>query len=307
MRIVFMGTPDFAAASLKKLLDEKFNVVGVFTQPDKPKGRGMELCFSPVKELALAHDLPVYQPDKMRDGTAYEQIKALAPDILVVVAYGRILPDDILTLPVYGAVNVHGSLLPQYRGAAPIQWAVLNGDKTTGVSTMYLAHEMDTGDIIYTSETEIGEFETSGQLFDRLMLMGAELLIKTLTDIENGTAPRIPQDHSKASYVSQLDKSICPIDWNKSPRAVVKWIYGLQPWPVATMELEGVTYRVFAAEYTKTRTDKQPGKVVSTGKQGIEMACAHGETLMITELQAPGKKRMRAADFLRGHPIKTDI
>ena len=306
MRIVFMGTPDFAAASLQKLLDEKFNVVGVFTQPDKPKGRGMEMCFSPGKELALAHDLPVYQPEKMRDGTAYEQIKALAPDILVVVAYGRILPDNILALPKYGAVNVHGSLLPRYRGAAPIQWAVLNGDKSTGVSTMYLASEMDTGDVIYTAETEIGEFETSGELFDRLMLMGADLLAKTLRDIESGIAPRTPQDHSKASYVSQLDKSICPIDWNKSPRAVVKWIYGLQPWPVATMELEGAVYRVFAAEYTQNRTDKQPGQVVSTGKQGIEIACAEGQTLMITELQAPGKKRMKAADFLRGHPIRTD-
>ena len=306
MRIVFMGTPDFAAASLQKLLDEKFNVVGVFTQPDKPKGRGMEMCFSPVKELALAHGLPVYQPEKMRDGTAYEQIKALAPDILVVVAYGRILPDNILALPKYGAVNVHGSLLPRYRGAAPIQWAVLNGDKSTGVSTMYLASEMDTGDVIYTAETEIGEFETSGELFDRLMLMGADLLAKTLRDIESGIAPRTPQDHSKASYISQLDKSICPIDWNKSPRAVVKWIYGLQPWPVATMELEGAVYRVFAAEYTQNRTDKQPGQVVSTGKQGIEIACAEGQTLMITELQAPGKKRMKAADFLRGHPIRTD-
>lgn len=306
MRIVFMGTPDFAAASLQKLLDEKFNVVGVFTQPDKPKGRGMEMAFSPVKELALAHGLPVCQPEKMRDGTAYAQIKALAPDILVVVAYGRILPDDILALPKYGAVNVHGSLLPRYRGAAPIQWAVLNGDRITGVSTMYLASEMDTGDVIYTAETEIGEFETSGELFDRLMLMGANLLAKTLRDIESGIAPRIPQDHSKASYVSQLDKSICPIDWNKSPRAVAKWIYGLQPWPVATMELEGAVYRVFAAEYTENHTDKQPGQVVSTGKQGIEMACADGETLMITELQAPGKKRMKAADFLRGHPIKID-
>lgn len=306
MRIVFMGTPDFAAASLQKLLDEKFNVVGVFTQPDKPKGRGMEMAFSPVKELALAHGLPVCQPEKMRDGTAYAQIKALAPDILVVVAYGRILPDDILALPKYGAVNVHGSLLPRYRGAAPIQWAVLNGDRITGVSTMYLASEMDTGDVIYTAETEIGEFETSGELFDRLMLMGANLLAKTLRDIESGTAPRTPQDHSKASYVSQLDKSICPIDWNKPPRAVVKWIYGLQPWPVATMELEGAVYRVFAAEYTENHTDKQPGQVVSTGKQGIEMACADGQTLMITELQAPGKKRMKAADFLRGHPIKIE-
>lgn len=304
MRIVFMGTPDFAEASLKKLIDEKFDVVGVFTQPDKPKGRGMELSFSPVKELALASGLPVYQPVKMRDGTAYEEIKALSPDILVVVAYGRILPDEILALPKYGAVNVHGSLLPKYRGAAPIQWAVLNGDKVTGVSTMYLASEMDTGDVIYTAETEIGEFETSGELFDRLMVMGAQLLAKTLRDIEKGIAPRIPQDHSKASYVSQLDKSLSPIDWNKSPRSVVKWIYGLQPWPVATMEMEGKTYRVFAAEYTDNKTHKAPGQIVAAGEKGIEVACGDGETVLITQLQAPGKKRMAAADFLRGHPIK---
>ena len=306
MRIVFMGTPDFASASLKKLIDERFNVVGVFTQPDKPKGRGMELCASPVKELALENGLPVFQPVKMRDGTALAQIKALEPDILVVVAYGRILPDDILAVPKYGAINVHGSLLPKYRGAAPIQWAVLNGDKITGVTTMYLASEMDTGDIIYTAETEIGEYETSGELFDRLKDMGAELLVKTLRDIDAGTAPRAPQDHSKASYVTMLDKSICPIDWNKTPREVLKHIYGLQPWPVATMELEGKTVRVFAARYTDGKTEKVPGAVVSTDKGGLEIACADGETLLITELQAPGKKRMGAEDYLRGHQIKVE-
>ena len=298
-----MGTPDFAVASLKKLLDEKFDIVGVFTQPDKPKGRKMELTYSPVKELALANSLPVYQPEKMRDGTAYEIIKNLAPDILVVVAYGRILPDDILTLPKYGAINVHGSLLPKYRGSAPIQWAVLNGDKVTGVTTMHLASEMDTGDIIYTAETEIGEYETSGELFDRLMVIGADLLVKTLRDIENGTAPRTPQNHSEASYVKMLDKSYSPIDWSKSARGVIKWIYGLQPWPTATAELDGNVYKIFAAEYTTTHTDKAPGSVVSTGKSGIEIACGGGETVMITELQAPGKKRMSAADFLRGHSI----
>lgn len=306
MRIVFMGTPDFASASLKKLIDEKFDVVGVFTQLDKPKGRGMELCASPVKELALENGLPVFQPVKMRDGTALAQIKALEPDILVVVAYGRILPDDILAVPKYGAINVHGSLLPKYRGAAPIQWAVLNGDKITGVTTMYLASEMDTGDIIYTAETEIGEYETSGELFDRLKDMGAELLVKTLRDIDAGTAPRAPQDHSKASYVTMLDKSICPIDWNKTPREVLKHIYGLQPWPVATMELEGKTVRVFAAKYTDGKTEKVPGAVVSTDKGGLEIACADGETLLITELQAPGKKRMGAEDYLRGHQIKVE-
>ena len=304
MRIVFMGTPDFASASLEKLLTEGFNVVGVFTQPDKPKGRGMEMAFSPVKQVALAHELPVYQPVKMRDGTAYEAIKALEPDILVVVAYGRILPDDILAVPRYGAVNVHGSLLPKYRGAAPIQWSVLNGDKVTGVSTMYLASEMDTGDVIYTAETEIGEFETSGELFDRLKDMGAELLVRTLRDIEAGIAPRTPQDHSKASYVGMLDKSYSPIDWTKDARAVIKWIYGLNPWPIATAELDGAVYKIFEAGYTENHSDKAPGSVIYAGEKGIEVVCGSGETVMITELQAPGKKRMKAADFLRGRKIK---
>lgn len=304
MRVVFMGTPDFASASLEKLIEEKFNIVGVFTQPDKPKGRGMEMAFSPVKELAISHDIPVYQPVKMKDGTAYEMLASLQPDILVVVAYGRILPDDILALPKFGAVNVHGSLLPKYRGAAPIQWAVLNGDKITGVSTMYLATEMDTGDIIYTDETEIGEFETSEQLFDRLKVMGAELLVKTLRDIEAGIAPRTPQNHDKASYVGMLDKSYSPIDWSKDARGVIKWIYGLQPWPVATAELDGGTYKIFSARYTDTHCDKAPGSIIYAGSEGIEVVCGNGETVMITELQAAGKKRMNAADFLRGKKIK---
>ena len=181
---------------------------------------------------------------------------------------------------------------------------MLNGDEVTGVSTMYLASEMDSGDLIYTEETAIGEKETSGELFERLKGMGAELLVRTLRDIEAGTAPRVPQDHSKASYVHMLDKSLCPIDFDRSPREVLKWICGLQPWPVATMELEGKTYRVFDAEYSHSHTDKAPGSVVSAGEQGIEIACAAGETIRITELQAPGKKRMRAADFLRGHALR---
>lgn len=306
MRVVFMGTPDFAAASLSELLEQGFDVVGVFTQPDKPKGRGMETGFSPVKEIAVEHDIPVFQPVKMRDGTALKQIEELRPDILAVVAYGRILPDDILAVPKYGTVNVHGSLLPKYRGAAPIQWSVINGDERTGVSTMFLASEMDAGDIIYTEETEIGEYETSGELFDRLKLMGARLLVKTLRDIDAGTAPRRAQEHEKATCAPMLDKSLSPIDWNRAPRVILKQIYGLQPWPVATMELEGAIYRVFAADYTDTKTDKTPGSVVSTDKGGIEIACAGGETLLIKELQAPGKKRMAAADFLRGHKLKID-
>lgn len=307
MRIVFMGTPDFAAASLQKLIDEKYDIAAVFTQPDKPRNRGMSLSFSPVKELALQNGLDVYQPTKLRDGSFTELLRSLKPDVLVVVAYGRILPEDALSVPTYGAVNVHSSLLPKYRGAAPVQWAVLNGDTVTGVSTMYLAPEMDTGDVIFTEKTEIGDFETSGELFDRLMVMGAELLHKTLRAIENGTAPRSKQDESQASYVTMLDKSMSPIDWSRSPREIVKHICGLQPWPVATTEIGGLTFRIFKAEYTDTVTDKAPGTVVAADKRGIEIACGGAHTLLITELQAPGKKRMRAADYLLGHPIKVEV
>ena len=307
MRIVFMGTPDFAAASLQKLIYEKYDIAAVFTQPDKPRNRGMSLFFSPVKELALQNGLDVYQPTKLRDGSFTELLRSLKPDVLVVVAYGRILPEDALSVPTYGAVNVHSSLLPKYRGAAPVQWAVLNGDTVTGVSTMYLAPEMDTGDVIFTEKTEIGEFETSGELFDRLMVMGAELLHKTLRAIENGTAPRSKQDESQASYVTMLDKSMSPIDWSRSPREIVKHICGLQPWPVATTEIGGLTFRIFKAEYTDTVTDKAPGTVVAADKRGIEIACGGAHTLLITELQAPGKKRMRAADYLLGHPIKVEV
>lgn len=306
MRVVFMGTPEFGAASLEKLITEGYNVVGVFTQPDKPKGRGMSISISPVKALALAHDLRVYQPTSMRDGEAYDILSALRPDVIVVVSYGRILPETILDLPPLGCVNVHASLLPKYRGSSPIQSAILSGDPETGVTTMYLAPEMDTGDIIFSEKTEIGEFETSGELFERLMTMGAELLHRTLTAIEQGTAPRIPQDHTKATYTKPLEKKDCPIDWTLTPRQIVKHICALQPWPVATMELAGTTVRVFSAAYTDRQTVKAPGCVVAADKLGIAVACGSGQTLRITELQAPGKKRMFAAAYLAGHPIQTE-
>lgn len=303
MRVVFMGTPPFAAQSLQALIDENYDVAGVFCQPDKPSGRKMEIVFSPVKELALEHNIPVYQPAKMRDGTALSVIQELRPDIIVVVAYGRILPEDILNCPPLGVINVHGSLLPKYRGAAPIQWSVINGDELAGVTTMYLAPEMDTGDIIFSESTPVGEFETSGELYDRLKVIGAQLLIKTLRAIEDGTAPRTPQNGEEASYVTMLDKSNSPVDWNREPRMIVKQIYGLQPWPVATAEIGGETVKLFGAEYSDNETELAPGSIVSTGKAGIEIACADGKTLFITELQAPGKKRMSAADYLRGHRL----
>ena len=304
MRIVFMGTPDFAEASLKKLIEERFEVVGVYTQPDRPRGRGMALSFSPVKTLALAHGMPVFQPESLRGDDVFEQLCALRPDILVVVAYGRILPERYLNAAAHGAINVHASLLPKYRGSAPVQWAVLNGDRTTGVSTMYLAKEMDSGDVIYREETEIGEKETSGELFDRLSAMGAELLVRTLRDIEAGVAPRTPQDHAQASYVTMLDKSLSPIDWSRTPRQIMKWICGLQPWPVATLRYAGETYRVFAADYTDRRCGSDAGTIICADERGLEIACGGGETLRITELQAPGKRRMNFADFLRGHPVR---
>lgn len=302
MKIVFMGTPDFAACSLKKLMDENFNIVGVFCQPDKPKNRGHKLAACAVKELAM-ENIPVYQPEKLRDGEVYRLLRELAPDLIVVVAYGRILPDDILALPKYGCINVHGSLLPAYRGSAPIQRAVINGDAVTGVSTMYLATEMDAGDVIYTAETEIGITETSGELFDRLAVMGAELLVKTIRDIETGIAPRVPQDHSKATYAPPLSKDESPIDWTKSAAAVLKHIYGMQPWPCATAELGGTAFKVFRAEICGT-SGKAPGTVIAAGKSGIDVVCGSGEVIRITELQAAGGKRMAAGAYLLGHPME---
>lgn len=302
MRIVFMGTPDFAACSLQKLLDDGFEVVGVFCQPDKPKNRGHKLAACAVKELAL-EKIPVYQPGNLRDGEAYGILKELAPDLIVVVAYGRILPDEILSLPKYGCINVHGSLLPAYRGSAPIQRAVLSGDSITGVSTMYLASEMDAGDVIYTAETEIGSKETSGELFDRLAVLGADLLVKTVRDIASGKAPRIPQDHAKATYAPPLSKAESPVDWTKPASLVLKHIYGMQPWPCATAELRGTVFKIYAGEICG-ESAKKPGSVIAAGKNGIDVVCGDGLVLRITELQASGGKRMTAGAYLLGHPME---
>ena len=305
MRIVFMGTPDFAACSLKKLIEEQFDVVGVFTQPDKPRNRGMKMQPSEVKIAALEAGLPVYQPESMRDPASLELLRSLKPDILAVVAYGKLLPDAMLELPRYGAINVHGSLLPKYRGAAPIQWAVLNGDAVTAVSTMYLSHDMDAGDIIFTDSTEISEQETAGELFDRLADMGAALLVKTLRAIERGEAPRTPQDHSAATYTKQLTKEMSPIDWGKSSFEIIKHVCGLNPWPVATAVLQDVTFKIFRVE-ADDACSAAPGTILAADKRGIRVACGQGESVRIIELQAPGKKRMRAADYLLGHPMRVE-
>ena len=306
MRILFMGTPDFAVASLRRLVEDGHEICGVFTQPDRPKNRGHKLMFSPVKQYAVEQGLTVYQPLKMKDGTALATVRELNPELIVVAAYGRILPEDILNTPKYGSINVHSSLLPKYRGAAPIQWAVLNGDAVTGVSTMYLDREMDTGDVIYTAQTPVGEFETAGELFDRLAVMGADLLVRTLRDIAAGTAPRTPQDHSQATYTRPLTRDDSPIDWDQNPRAIIKHICGLEPWPVATAELGGQTFKIHAADYSERTTHKAPGTIVAAGKDGVTVACAGGQTVRITQLQVPGKKRMSAADYLLGHTLPVE-
>ena len=305
MRIVFLGTPDFAAASLRALLEDGQELAAVFTQPDRPRGRGMQLSPSPVKELALERGLPVYQPETFKDGEPTRLLRALAPELVVAVAYGRLLPEDFLAVAPYGSINLHGSLLPRYRGAAPIQWAVLNGDEITGVTVQHMAREMDAGDVISRRETPIGEFETSGELFERLKTLGAELLAETVRAIAAGTAERTPQDPAEATYTRMLDKSMSPIDWTRTPRQIVKQICGLDPWPVASARLGDAQLRIFGAAYTDNATALPPGSVVSADKRGIEVACGGGKTLLITEVQPAGKKRMSAAAFLLGHPLRT--
>ena len=303
MRIVFMGTPDFGVCSLRALLDAGYDVIAAFTQPDKPSNRGMKLQPSPVKALCLERGIQVFTPATFKDGVPTAQLKELAPDLVVTAAYGKILPQSFLDVPRLGCINVHGSLLPRHRGAAPVQWAVLKGDKTTGVSVQYMVKGMDEGDVLSTVETEIGEYETSGELFDRLMVLGAELLVKTVADIESDKAVATKQDESLATYTTMLDKSMSPIDWSKTPREIVKHICGMNPWPVATMTIGEESVKVFAAAYTGKTSAHAPGSIIAADKKGIEIVCGNGETLLITELQAPGKKRMAAGAYVQGHPI----
>ena len=297
-----MGTPDFAVASLRRLVEDGHEVVGVFTQPDKPKNRGMKLTFSPVKGYALTQDLPVYQPLKMRDGEALGILRELAPELIVVAAYGKILPQEILDLPRYGCINVHSSLLPKYRGAAPINWAILNGERITGVSIMYMAEELDAGDVILTAKTPIDPEEELPSLWDRLAKVGAEALAEALPLLAAGTAPRTPQDSTQATFAPMLSRELSPIDWTKPVAAIRNQVRGLIPWPCATAELAGQRFKIYKTA-VGTATDKTPGTLLSTGKKGIEVACGDRQSLWITELQAEGGKRMSAAAYLLGHPM----
>lgn len=302
MRILFMGTPDFAVASLKRLVKDGHNVCGVFTQPDKPKNRGHKMAFSPVKEYSLTVGLPVYQPVKMRDGEALRIVQELAPELIVVAAYGKILPEDILNTPPYGSINVHSSILPKYRGAAPINWAILNGESVTGVTIMYMAKELDAGDIILCRETAIDPDEDAQTLTTRLAELGADALSQAVEQLKSGTAVRMPQDHNAYTYAPMLDRSLSPMDFTRSARQLHDQVRGLIPWPCATAELAGQRFKIYKTA-VGTATDKTPGTLLSAGKKGIEVACGDGQSLWITELQAEGGKRMSAAAYLLGHPM----
>ena len=302
MRVVFMGTPDIAATCLQKIIDEGFEVVGVYTQPDRPKNRGMKLAFSPVKELALAHDLPVFQPENFREDETVEQLRALQPDVVAVVAYGRILPQRVLDIAPKGFINIHASLLPNYRGSAPYQWAVLDGLQESGVSAMYLCREMDAGDVIDVAKTPIGENETAGELLDRLAVLGADLLAKTLHRLEQGKVEATAQDPALVTYAPMLDKSMCPIDWHKTAQQVHNQVRGLHPWPVATAELAGTKFKIHATVVVDGKSGV-PGTILELTKTGLVVACGEG-AVEIRSLQAEGGKRMAAPDYFRGHPLE---
>ena len=301
MRIVFMGTPDIAATCLKRLLEDGHNVVAVYTQPDRPKGRGMKMVYSPVKEVALAANLPVHQPEHFRDPEVVEELKRDAPEAIAVVAYGRILPQAVLNIPAKGCVNIHASLLPAYRGSAPYQWAVLDGQKETGVTAQYMALQMDAGDIIDVAKTPIDPEETAGELLDRLAALGAELLSQTMGKLEAGTAQRTPQDETKVTYAPMLDKTLCPIDWTKTARQVHDHVRGLHPWPVATAEIGGTRFKIHSTAIVEG--SGEPGTLLKMTKTGLQVACGEG-AVEIRQLQAEGGKRMAAPDYFRGHPLE---
>ncbi len=298
MKIVFMGTPDFAVPSLQALIDAGHEIAAVYTQPDKPVGRRQELTAPPVKELALEYGIPVYQPTKMRDGTLAEQLRQLAPDLIAVVAYGRLLPKEILEIPPMGCINVHASLLPKYRGAGPIQWAVINGEKETGITTMHMAEGLDTGDILLVAKTPIGEEETAGELFDRLAPLGADCLKKTVQALAQGRIAPVKQDESKATNAPMLNKEMAVLDFTKPAQDLYNLIRGLNPWPVAVTEFQGKRLKVFAAQVQPG--SGEPGTVLDA--QQFVIACGQ-DALRFTEVQLEGSRRMSAEEFLRGKQI----
>lgn len=304
MRIVFMGTPDFSVPTLECLIQSSHQVIGVVTQPDKPKGRGKEIQMSPVKETALRCGIPVYQPVRARDEAFVEEMRALKPDVMVVIAFGQILSKELLEVPKYGCINIHASLLPAYRGAAPIQWAVINGDRETGITTMMMDVGMDTGDMLEKTVVELDEKETGGSLFDRLSLLGGDLILSTLEKLEQGTLVRTPQDHEKATYVKKIPKSLGDIDWTMDAAAIERLIRGLNPWPSAYTRLNGKMLKIWEAQVLPDEKAGQCGEVLEAADGRLTVKTGDG-VLKINALQLEGKKRMDTAAFLRGFPVET--
>lgn len=303
MKVIFMGTPDFAVGTLEEIIKAGHEVVLVVTQPDKPKGRSGALQFPPVKECALAHGIEVFQPVKIRMEENAAYLRTYEADIMVVAAFGQILPKSILDMPKYGCINVHASLLPKYRGAAPIQWAVINGDPITGVTIQQMDVGVDTGDIIAVREVPIGEEETGGGLFDKLAEVGAKLCVEAMASIENGTAVRTPQNHEEATHVSMIQKEFGLIDWNKSAAEIERLIRGLNPWPSAYTKLDGKTFKIWKAKAISTESSYPIATVVKAGKDILQVQTKEG-VLSLLEVQLEGKKRMDIAAFLRGYPIQ---
>ena len=302
--VVFMGTPDFAVGTLEALINSKYEVSAVFTQPDKPKGRGKAVQMTPVKEVAMEHEIPVYQPVKIREEQWIEVLKDLAPDVIVVVAFGQIIPKAILELPRYGCINVHASLLPAYRGAAPIQWAVINGDEKSGVTTMRMDAGLDTGDMILKEEVTLDKKETGGSLFDRLSLLGGDLILSTLSKLEKGEITPVPQDHTQATYVKKISKSMGAIDWTMDAVSIERLVRGLNPWPSAFTRWNGKMLKIWEATVLPDPEKKAPcGSVISAGDEGIKIQTGNG-VLCVTSLQLEGKKRMDTAAFLRGYQVE---
>ncbi len=302
MNIVFMGTPDFSVPCLQRLIDDGHNVSAVFTQPDKPKGRGHHMMPPPVKELALKYDIPVYQPQRLRNSDAVEILSKIAPELIIVVAYGQILPKEVLELPKFGCINIHASLLPRYRGAAPIQWCVLNGEKKSGVTSMQMDVGLDTGDMLLTAETEIGENDTAEDLHDRLSVLGAQVMSDTIKLLEKGGLNPEKQDDSLSNYAPMLSKELCPVNWNESAQRVHNKVRGLYSWPCATTELDSKVIKIHKTSLCG-KVNGEPGEIVQNDKK-IIVACGDGKGIEIVTLQAQGKKAMNAADYLRGNPIE---
>ncbi len=305
MRIIFMGTPDFSVPTLEALVASEHEVAAVVTQPDKPKGRGKEIHMSPVKECALKHNIPVYQPVRARDEAFVEEMRTLKPDAMVVIAFGQILPKSLLDLPKYGCVNIHASLLPKYRGAAPIQWAVINGDEETGITTMMMDVEMDTGDMLEKTVIKLNPDETGGSLFDRLSLLGGDLILSTLSKLEKGEITPQPQDHAQATYVKKISKSMGDIDWTMDAVSIERLVRGLNPWPSAFTRWNGKMLKIWEAKVLPDPETKAPcGSVIRASDEGLKIQTGNG-VLCVTSLQLEGKKRMDTAAFLRGYQVES--